>query len=340
MHRLSTTVATALSTLLFVSICSAQNNNSAKTPGGSYEYIVDTCSTAVVGFIPFYTSTGAYNWKVCNSSMHQSADLSVTVNQNFNVNYSPANPNPAYLINGFNGLRYFNGNVLVGPACPVLTSGGGNICVGNAAGLRDTTGSFNVYLGNGAGVSNNTGNYNTFSGLSAGYSNIAGSDNTFSGMNSGFYNNGSYNTFIGAYAGVNNTTGSSNIYIGNPGCPNWLCNGNNTIRIGTNGVGNYQQNQVYIEPILANITGLGDDVTISPTGQLGHVGSSRRFKENILDMGDSSNKLFQLRPVTFFYKPQYDNGSQLLQYGLIAEEVANVYPEMVIYDKRRSALGG
>ena len=50
-------------------------------------------------------------------------------------------------------------------------------------------------------------------------------------------------------------------------------------------------------------------------------------------MGDSSSKLFQLRPVTFFYKPQYDDGSHLLQYGLIAEEVAQLYPEMVGYDK-------
>ena len=50
-------------------------------------------------------------------------------------------------------------------------------------------------------------------------------------------------------------------------------------------------------------------------------------------MGDSSSKLFQLRPVTFLYKPQYDDGSHALQYGLIAEEVAKLYPDMVGYDK-------
>jgi Chaperone of endosialidase len=61
--------------------------------------------------------------------------------------------------------------------------------------------------------------------------------------------------------------------------------------------------------------------------------SSRRLKDNIADMGSSSNKLFQLRPVTFFYKSQYDDGSHALQYGLIAEEVATVYPEMAVYDK-------
>ena len=50
-------------------------------------------------------------------------------------------------------------------------------------------------------------------------------------------------------------------------------------------------------------------------------------------MGTASSKVFQLRPVTFNYKPQFDDGSHLLQYGLIAEEVAKVYPDMVVYDK-------
>ena len=50
-------------------------------------------------------------------------------------------------------------------------------------------------------------------------------------------------------------------------------------------------------------------------------------------MGDSTNGLMKLRPVTFFYKPEYENGQHTLQYGLIAEEVAKVYPELVAYDK-------
>ena len=61
--------------------------------------------------------------------------------------------------------------------------------------------------------------------------------------------------------------------------------------------------------------------------------SSRRFKDQIADMGDSSSKLFQLHPVSFFYKPRYDDGTHAVQYGLIAEEVAKVYPEMAVYDK-------
>ena len=60
--------------------------------------------------------------------------------------------------------------------------------------------------------------------------------------------------------------------------------------------------------------------------------SSLRFKEQVRDMGDSTNALMKLRPVTFLYKPEYENGERTLQYGLIAEEVAKVYPELVAYD--------
>ncbi len=78
-------------------------------------------------------------------------------------------------------------------------------------------------------------------------------------------------------------------------------------------------------------------VCVDGNGQLGTTGcstpSSQRFKEQIAAMGDSSSKLLQLRPVTFLYKPEYDDGSHSLQYGLIAEEVAKIYPDMVGYDK-------
>jgi len=67
-------------------------------------------------------------------------------------------------------------------------------------------------------------------------------------------------------------------------------------------------------------------VYVDSNGQLGTAVSSRRFKEQMRDMGDSSNALMKLRPVTFLYKPEYDKGPRILHYGLIAEEVAEVYP--------------
>lgn len=68
---------------------------------------------------------------------------------------------------------------------------------------------------------------------------------------------------------------------------------------------------------------------IDSNGHLGTVASSQRFKQDVQDMGDASSGLMKLRPVVFRYKPQYDNGSGTLQYGLIAEEVAKVYPGLV-----------
>ena len=68
---------------------------------------------------------------------------------------------------------------------------------------------------------------------------------------------------------------------------------------------------------------------IDSNGNLGTTSSSRRYKEDIQDMADASNGLLRLRPVTFRYKKPYSDGSQPVQYGLIAEEVADVYPDLV-----------
>ena len=71
------------------------------------------------------------------------------------------------------------------------------------------------------------------------------------------------------------------------------------------------------------------------------VRSSRRSKDDIRDMGDASGGLLRLRPVTFRYKQKAADGSAPIRYGLIAEEVAEVYPELVVYDgEGRVETGG
>jgi type I site-specific restriction endonuclease len=70
---------------------------------------------------------------------------------------------------------------------------------------------------------------------------------------------------------------------------------------------------------------------VNANGQLGIQSSSQQFKEEIRDMGNVSSRLMMLRPVTFYYKPEFSQGPRTLQYGLIAEEVAKVYPELVQY---------
>ena len=79
-----------------------------------------------------------------------------------------------------------------------------------------------------------------------------------------------------------------------------------------------------------SVTGVA--VYVDSSGHLGVQTSSARFKEQIRDMGDSTSALMKLRPVTFLYKPEYDKGPRTLQYGLIAEEVAQVYPDLVAYE--------
>jgi hypothetical protein len=73
-------------------------------------------------------------------------------------------------------------------------------------------------------------------------------------------------------------------------------------------------------------------VLIDGNGQLGTTSSSRRFKENIEDMGEASSALLQLRPVTFRYRQAQNDGSKPPEYGLIAEEVAEVFPDLVVRD--------
>jgi hypothetical protein len=103
----------------------------------------------------------------------------------------------------------------------------------------------------------------------------------------------------------------------------------NTIRIG-----NGNNNRAFIAGIYGVPSGLpGTAVFVDANGQLGTMSSSRRFKDDIEDMGDASSDLMKLRPVTFRYKQAQEDGSHPLQYGLVAEEVAEVNPGLVQFDK-------
>ena len=248
--------------------------------------------------------------------------------------YGAGNANTSGKGNVFEGFGAGNinttgyANVFVGYEAGYLnTTGWSNVFVGEYAGAYNTTGLDNIFVGEVAGWNNTTGTANVFVGYGAGLRNTTGSYDVFEGLYAGNYNStGNYNVFEGYGAGSYNTTGSYNIYIGSSG--NSAGQESNTIRIGdpTN------QKTTFIAGVYGVNNG-GVPVSINANGQLGTTGSSRRFKDSILDMNDSSSKLYQLRPVTFYYKPQYDDGTHSLQYGLIAEEVAEVYPEMVAYDK-------
>jgi hypothetical protein len=106
-----------------------------------------------------------------------------------------------------------------------------------------------------------------------------------------------------------------------------------TIRIGGGGDGfNIGVDAFYATGISGVTIGTDDGVPvyIGSAGQLGTVNSSIRFKEDVHDMGDASGAIFRLRPVTYRYKQPYKDGSRPMDYGLIAEEVATVYPDLVV----------
>lgn len=205
------------------------------------------------------------------------------------------------------------------------TGGQKNTFTGSSAGLANNTGNNNVFTGSFAGTSNTTGSGNTFSGYSAGALNTNGDGNTFYGHEAGYNTTAGFNTFVGYQAGYSNTIGSGNVYIANQGPGTGTESG--AIRIGDS-----TQTMAYVAGIYGVTASGGVQVFINLNGQLGTLPSSLRFKEQIRDMGDGTNDLMRLRPVTFRYKPNYDQGRRTLQYGLIAEEVAELYPELVAYD--------
>jgi hypothetical protein len=135
------------------------------------------------------------------------------------------------------------------------------------------------------------------------------------------FTTGNNNIGLGANAGVNLTTGSNNIDIGNGG----VAGEANTIRIGGN------QTKAFIGGIRGRTTGNNNavPVVIDSAGQLGTVSSSRRFKSEIKVMDNVSGAIHALKPVTFHYKTDTKGTPQ---FGLIAEEVAEVNPDLVVRD--------
>ncbi|MCB1036840.1 MAG: tail fiber domain-containing protein, partial [Acidobacteria bacterium] len=202
------------------------------------------------------------------------------------------------------------------------TTGEVNSAFGAGALFENSEGSGNTAVGFISLVSNTTGSANTAVGASAMQLSTTGSYNTAVGIGALAGANGENNVGIGNGAGTRVETGSNNIDISHFG----IAGDNGTVRIGTPGT----QLRTFIAGISGVTTGgTAVPVVIDGAGQLGTVSSSRRYKEDIHDLGEVSRTLQQLRPVTFRYKQPAADGSQPLQYGLIAEEVAELDPNLV-----------
>ena len=206
------------------------------------------------------------------------------------------------------------------------TTGAANTAVGSYALAANTTGLANAAFGDVALETNTSGQGNTAVGSAALAANTTGNGNTAIGADAlQLVTTGSSNIAIGANAGSNLSSNAvGNIIVASTGFPS----DNHTIRIGTLS----GQSSFFAGGISGATTGLSGavPVVIDSNGQLGTISSSARFKEDIHDMDDASSGLLSLRPVTFRYRQAYADGTKPLDYGLIAEEVAKIYPDLVV----------
>lgn len=203
-------------------------------------------------------------------------------------------------------------------------TGGFNTAMGNGALLDNTAGSNNTATGTGALAANTTGEGNTASGFQALFSNVDGDLNTAIGWQALHDNtSGTDNIAVGVDAGLSLTTGSHNIDIGHSG----VAGESGTIRIGNN----IHTTQAFIAGISGVTVPGGVAVIVDINGHLGTNVSSARFKDEIRRMDKASEAILALKPVTFCYKKELDpNG--IPQFGLVAEDVAKVNPDLVARD--------
>ena len=209
------------------------------------------------------------------------------------------------------------------------TTGENNTAYGRSALRGNETGSSNTASGFGALLVNENGANNTANGVSALTSNTSGANNTASGRDALQSNiSGSSNIALGYSAGSNLTTGNHNIVIGHAGV---------AAEAATTRIGDSNQTRAFIAGIRGVTTGQTNAITVmvDSEGQLGTVSSSRRYKQNIRPMKDFgvSERISQLRPVTFEYKQAQNGDEHPVQFGLIAEEVAKVFPELAVFNK-------
>ena len=245
-------------------------------------------------------------------------------------------------------------NTAVGAEALLSNNVGNNSAVGAFALSSNSTGQFNNSFGANSLSFNTDGTSNNALSESALFNNINASANTAigdvalgnndsSGAGLGAANtavgagalfsnvDGASNNAIGFTALSNNTTGDGNIAIGDSAGEN-VTTADNVICIGASVAGANVSNSCYIGSIFGQTSSGGTAAFINPDGKLGTATSSRRFKEEIKPMERASEVLFALKPVTFRYKKEIDPQG-IYQFGLVAEDVEAVNPELVVRDK-------
>ena len=316
---------TAEGTNALFSLSSGQRNT-ALGAQALYHDTTGGSNTAVGNNALFNTSAGNSNTAVGVSAAYSNTAgaFNTAVGINALFHNTSGIDNTAVGVNAaFTGTG--NANTAVGKQALSSNTAAGNSALGYQAMFHNTTGSNDTAIGYQALLSNTVGSVNTAVGDIALQFNTSGIHNTACGAGALRTNStGSYNIALGDYAGANLTTGGNNIEIGHPG----FAAEHDTIRIGNGGTIKTFIDGIYAvsepPPALA--------VYVNSGGQLGTQppSSSRRFKQQIKAMDSVSEAILALKPVTFQYKSDATNTPQ---FGLIAEEVADVNSDLVLRDK-------
>jgi hypothetical protein len=299
------------------------NENTATGAGALLSNTTGTGNTANGALALFSNTTGGFNTaNGINALLNNTVGIENTANgfealfSNTDGDHNTANGAQALLINTSG-----EGNTATGyQALLSNMTGNGNTADGFQA-LLSNTASGNTAHGALALFGNTAGNFNTAIGANALLHNTMGSSNTAVGRNALVNATASGNIALGTQAGGDLTTGGNNIDIGNTG----VAGESDTIRIGS----------VQTKTFIAGIRGVTTinpaiPVLIDTVGQLGTASSSRRFKKHIKPMDQASESIHALKPVTFHYK---NDNAGTPQFGLIAEEVAEVNPDLVVRDE-------
>jgi hypothetical protein len=206
-----------------------------------------------------------------------------------------------------------------------------NTATGVNALYSNTIGIGNTANGVAALYDNTTGGSNTATGVQALYRNTTGVQNTANGARALFRNtSGHHNTANGLVALFNNATGSDNVALG-VAAGNNVTTASNVIAIGANVSGENVSNTCYIGNIFGVTSAGATAVYVNALGKLGTVVSSQRFKEDVKPMDKASEAILALKPVTFRYKQEIDP-THSPQFGLVAEDVEKVNPDLVVRD--------
>ena len=286
------------------------DSNTATGAGALLSNTTGTNNTADGTFALFFNTEGSLNTAVGRDALLQNTTGSgnTATGHGALTNNIDADGNTACGFFALHDNTAGTENTAIGQQALAVNQSDDNTATGFQALFSNTTGFFNTASGVGALQDNDIGAGNTATGYFALHNNVTGSGNIA----------------IGVGAGTNITGGDDNIYIGNVG----LAGDSNTTRIG---IAKTTQ-RTFIDGIRGVTTGINDavSVVIDSAGQLGTISSSRRFKTDIKPIDNASGSILALKPVTFRYKSQKDAKPQ---FGLIAEEVAEVNPDLVVRDE-------